>query len=108
MWIAVIISIIITTTSIGTSEEDVERLVAAMDVDGDGKVTYQEYLSSFRLDFDYADKGQWCEISRAKGFYFYNFLQFLDGCLSPRVTFLINSRLCVADNTVTVTAELCI
>ena len=37
------------TTSIGTSEEDVERLVAAMDVDGDGKVTYQEYLASFRL-----------------------------------------------------------
>ena len=44
----------IITTSIGTSEEDVERLVAAMDVDGDGKVTYQEYLNSFRLDADYA------------------------------------------------------
>jgi len=34
-------------TNIGTSEDDVERLVAAMDVDGDGKVTYQEYLNSF-------------------------------------------------------------
>ena len=44
----------IITTSIGTSEEDVESLVAAMDVDGDGKVTYQEYLNSFRLAADYA------------------------------------------------------
>ena len=66
----------------------------------DGRVTYQEYFNSFSrcdADFDYdgetyADKGQWCEISRAKGFYFYYFLQFLDGCLSLRVTFLINSR----------------
>ena len=44
----------IITTSIGTSEEDVECLVAAMDVDGDGKVTYQEYLNSFRWAADYA------------------------------------------------------
>ena len=43
-----IFNIMIITISIGTSEEDVERLVAAMDVDGDGKVTYQEYLNSFR------------------------------------------------------------
>ena len=43
-----IIDIMIIATSIGTSEEDVERLVDAMDVDGDGKVTYQEYLNSFR------------------------------------------------------------
>ena len=34
--------------SIGTSEDDVEKLVAAMDVDGDGRVSYQEYLNSFR------------------------------------------------------------
>ena len=34
-----------------------ERLVAAMDVDGDGKVTYQEYLNSFRYDStDFADR----------------------------------------------------
>ena len=43
-----LIDIMIIATSIGTSEEDVERLVDAMDVDGDGKVTYQEYLNSFR------------------------------------------------------------
>jgi len=35
-------------TNIGTSEDDVEKLVAAMDVDGDGRVSYQEYLYSFR------------------------------------------------------------
>ena len=71
------ISIIsINLTSIGTSEDDVERLVAAMDVDGDGKVTYQEYLNSFRSDADaadadaetYADKGNGVRSSRAKGF----------------------------------------
>ena len=32
----------------------VEELINMMDVDGDGKVTYQEYLNSFRLDADYA------------------------------------------------------
>ena len=95
-----IISITIITTSIGTSEEDVERLVAAMDVDGDGKVTYQEYLNSFRLlilqTILLMVKLMLTKVNggRAKGLYFYYFLQFLDGCLSPRVTFLINSRFC--------------
>merc|ERR1719381_86288 len=40
-----------------TNEDDVERLVAAMDVDGDGKVTYQEYLNSFRRSSSKPEQG---------------------------------------------------